>query len=68
VRVFSFVDILGCEIHKINDPEDKLPIPEIGQVVSIGRSRMLVESVTLRKNDSSAPSVHVRVRTAPAAN
>ena len=25
-RVFKFIDILGCELHTINDPEDELPI------------------------------------------
>jgi hypothetical protein len=43
-RVLKFVDIWGFELHKINDPEDKLPIPEIRQVISIGSSRMRVES------------------------
>ena len=68
-RVLMFVNILGFELHKINDPEDRLPIPEIRQVISIGRSRMRVESVTLQRSNSNTPSVyHVRVRTAPAAN
>jgi len=68
-RIFRFVDILGFELHSINDPEDKLPIPEIRQVISIGRSRMQVESVTLNRSTSSTPSVYyVRVRAAPAAN
>jgi hypothetical protein len=66
-RIFSFVDILGSELHRINDPENKLPIPEIRQVISIGQSRMRVESVTLERNASSASSVYcVRVRAAPA--
>jgi len=68
-RIFRFVDILGCELHTINDPQDKLPIPEIRQVISIGRSSMRVESVTLNPAASSTPSVYkVRVRTVPAAN
>jgi len=68
-RIFRFVDILGCELHTINDPQDKLPIPEIRQVISIGRSSMRVESVTLNPTASSTPSVYkVRVRTVPAAN
>lgn len=68
-RVFKFVDILGCELHTINDPEDKLPIPEVRQVISIGSSRMRVESVTLQRSASNTPSVYsVRVRVVPAAN
>jgi hypothetical protein len=64
-RILRFVDILGCELHTINDPEDKLPVPEIRQVISIGHSRMRVESVTLERNASNAPSIyHVRVRAA----
>jgi len=66
-RIFRFVDILGSELHRINDPENKLPIPEIRQVISIGQSRMRVESVTLERNASSASNVYyVRVRAAPA--
>jgi hypothetical protein len=67
-RVFRFVDILGCEIHTINDPENLLPIPEIRQVIAIGLSTMRVESVVLKRTDSSGPSVYnVRVRLVPAA-
>lgn len=63
MRVFRFVDILGREIHTINDPEDRLPISEIRQVITIGLSRMRVESVTRRPTDSSGSGVYqVRVR------
>lgn len=62
-RVFRFVDILGCELHTINDPEDKLPVPKIGQVISIGPSRMRVQSVVPKRTDSSEPADYsVRVR------
>lgn len=68
-RVFRFVDILGCEIHTINDPEDKLPVPEVRQVISIGLSRMRVESVVPKRTDSSGTSVYgVRVRLVRASN
>lgn len=67
-NVFRFVDILGCEIHAISDPENLLPIPEIWQVITIGSSRMRVESVVSKRTDSSGPSVYnVRVRLVPAA-
>jgi hypothetical protein len=67
-RVFRFVDILGCEIHTINDPENLLPIPDIWQVITIGSSRMRVESVVLKRTDSIGPSVYnVRIRLVPAA-
>jgi hypothetical protein len=67
-RVFRFVDILGCELHTIKDPEELLPIPEIWQVITIGLSRMRVQSVVLKRTDSSGPSVYdVRVRLVPAA-
>jgi hypothetical protein len=36
-RIFKFLDILGSELHTINDPEEKLPIPAIRQVISIGK-------------------------------
>lgn len=68
-RIFRFVDSLGCELHTINDPEDRLPVPEISQVISIGRNTMLVESVTRHHAASSGPSVYsVRVWTVPAAD
>jgi hypothetical protein len=62
-RVFTFVDTKGVELHSISDPEDKLPIPEATQVVSIGTIRMWVESVTPRHSVDS-PSVY-RVRVWP---
>ena len=66
-RLFRFVDILGCELHTINDPDNKLPIPQTTQVVSIGVSTMRVESVTLKRTDSGATSVYsVRVQSVPA--
>lgn len=68
-RVFRFVDILGYELHTINDPEDKLPVPKITQVICIGLSSMRVESVVLTRTDSSAPGVYcICVRAVPAAN
>ena len=68
-RVFRFLDILGCELDTINDPEDKLPIPQTTQVISIGLSRMRVESVTLKASDSSARRVYdVRVRAVASTN
>ena len=63
-HIFQFVDVIGCELHTINDPEDQLPIPVIWQVITIGASRMRVESVTLI---SINPTVYtVRVRSVPA--
>ena len=64
-RVFAFVDAEGVEIHHISDPEDKLPIPEATQVVTIGASRMWVQSVTAHHAVHS-PSVYtVSVRILP---
>lgn len=62
-RVFRFVDILGHEIHTIDDPENKLPVPKIGQVICIGSSRIRVQSVAAKQTDASGPiAYHVRVR------
>lgn len=67
-RVFTFVDTEGVEIHNITDPGDKLPIPAATQVVTIGASRMWVQSVT-RQHTVHSPSVYtVSVRILPAAN
>jgi hypothetical protein len=64
--IFRFTDILGEELDRINDPEDKLPIPEIGQVISIGPSSMRVVSITLDSTASSTSAVYnVRVRSVP---
>lgn len=66
-QVFKFVDILGCELHAIDDPEDRLPVPEIGQVITIGNSGMRVTLVTFNPVASSTRSVYiVRVRAVPA--
>ena len=61
MRVFRFIDFLGCVIHTINDPEDRLPIPHIGQVITIGVSRMSVQSVLLER-DSTARVYSILVR------
>ena len=68
-RVFRFFDILGSELHTIDDPEDKLPLPRIGQVITIGNGRMRVTLVTHNQATSSTVSVYVvRVRAVPASN
>ena len=67
-RVFAFVDSKGVELHSISDPEDKLPIPEATQIVSIGASRMLVESVTPHHTVDSPSVYRVRVWTLAAAD
>ena len=65
-RVFRFVDMLGCELHSIDDPEDKLPLPKIGQVISIGDGRMRVALVTAYRSALVTRSVYmVRVRAVP---
>ena len=62
-RVFSFVDTKGVEIHCISDPYNQLPIPEPTQVISIGASRMCVESVTPHHAIDSPSVYRVRVWT-----
>ena len=64
-RVFRFLNSLGSELYTINDPNDQLPIPEVMQVISIGSSRMRVESVTFKRIDGPNPQwiYHVRIRT-----
>ena len=71
-RVFRFVDILGCELHTITDPEDQLPIPANTQEISIGPITMQVESVRTVGSSTNPriPTVYyvrVRVQT-PTAN
>jgi len=64
-RVFKFVDVSGCELHTIADPEDQLPIPTNAQEVSIGPMTMRVESVRTvgSSTNSKIPVVYyVRVR------
>ena len=65
-RVFKFIDASGYVIHTIEDPEDKLPIPTNKQQISIGSSRMQVESVTTFGNPESV--YFVRVRTSSGTN
>jgi hypothetical protein len=63
-RIFKFIDISGYEMHTIDDPEDKLPIPMKKQEISIGSSTMLVESVVRLGNPGVCPVYSVRVQTA----
>ena len=67
-RVFMFVDISGCELHTIEDPDDKLPIPMSTQEISIGSSKMIVESVAAHGNPAICTVYSVRVQTAAAAD
>lgn len=67
-RVFKFIDVSGCEIHTIEDPDDKLPVPTSKQVISIGSSRMQVESVTTLGNSETYSVYFVRVRTSAGTN
>ena len=65
-RVFRFVEISGSELHTITDSEHQLPVPQIGQVLSIGDTKMRVAAVTLQHANSSAVTVYsVRVRLIP---
>lgn len=68
-RVFRFVDVLGAELHAISDPNDQLPVPQVLQVVTIGSSRMRVESVTFKGSNGPHKQFlfDVRVRAVPAA-
>jgi hypothetical protein len=67
-RVFKFIDVSGCEIHTVEDPDDKLPIPTSKQVISIGSSRMQVESVTTLGNSEAFNVYFVQVRTSVETN
>ena len=67
-RVFKFIDVSGCEIHTIEDPDDKLPVPTSKQVISIGSVRMQVESVTTHGNSETYSVYFVRIRTSAVTN
>jgi hypothetical protein len=67
-RVFKFIDVSGCEIHTVQDPDDKLPVPTSKQVISIGSSRMQVESVTTLGNSEAFSVYFVQVRTSVGTN
>lgn len=67
-RVFKFIDVSGCEMHTIEDPDDKLPVPTSKQVISIGSSRMQVETVTTLGDSETCSVYFVRVRTSEGAN
>jgi len=67
-RVFKFIDVSGCDVHAIEDPDDKLPVPTSKQVISIGSSRMQVESVTTLGNSETCSVYLVRVRTSAGTN
>jgi len=67
-RVFKFIDVSGCEVHTIEDPDDQLPVPTSKQEISIGSSRMQVESVTTLGNSETSSVYFVRVRTSAGTN
>lgn len=67
-RVFKFIDASGREIHTIEDPDDKLPVPTSKQVVSIGSSRMEVQSVITLGNSETCSVYFVRVQTSVGTN
>jgi hypothetical protein len=67
-RTFKFIDVSGCEIHTIEDPDDKLPVPTSKQVISIGSSRMQVESVTTLGNSETCSVYFVLVRASAGTN
>jgi len=67
-RLYRFVDVSGFEIHTIEDPDDRLPIPANQQVISIGSSSMQVESVASFGDTGACTMYFVRVRTAAGAN
>jgi hypothetical protein len=60
-RVFKFLDMSGCVLHTIDDPEDQLPIPVYKQEITIGSDKMWVESVLVRS--TSPQTYYIRVRT-----
>ena len=64
-QILKFLDLSGKELHHINDPEERLPIPVCGQVVAIGSSKMWIESVTTLREEGTR--IHfVQVRPIPA--
>jgi len=67
-RVYRFIDVSGREIHTVNDPDDKLPIPADKQVISIGAERMLVDSVQTIGDPRVCTMYFVMVRTAAETN
>ena len=60
-RIFKFLDMSGCVLHTIDDPEDQLPIPVYRQEITIGSERMWVESVMV--SSTNQQMYYVRVQT-----
>jgi len=67
-RIYKFIDASGREIRRVEDPEDKLPIPTNKQVIFLGTDRMHVESVETLRDTEVCTVYFVRVRTAARAN
>ena len=59
-RILKFLDASGRELQQINDPEERLPIPVSGQVVTIGSSRLWIDSVTTLRDAEPIHLVFVR--------
>jgi hypothetical protein len=67
-RVYKFIDASGREIHTVEDPDNKLPIPTTRQVIFIGTDRMQVESIETFGDGEACTVYFVRVRTTTGPN
>jgi hypothetical protein len=67
-RVYKFINVSGREIHTVEDPDNKLPIPANGQVIFLGNDRMEVESVKTFGDAEVCTIYFVQVRTAAGPN
>src|SRR5215469_11175680 len=58
-RVYLGSSISGdTKLRTISDPEDNLPVPTNKQTISMERSRMFVESVTVLSTNVDTPIVY----------
>ena len=53
-RVYRYADSSGREVFRAMDPNEQLPVPEVGEIIKLDRRRYKVEYVRLVESFSPA--------------
>lgn len=53
-RVYLYSDRNGREVFRATDPDEQLPVPQVGETIKLDRQRYKVESVRLLESLSPA--------------
>lgn len=53
-RVYLYADSSGREVFRAIDPDEQLPVPEVGEIIKLDRHRYKVEYVRMVESLSPA--------------